>query len=142
MSQAFDVEATIDRPIDVVWSALTDWDNAHRWMSGIDSLAAEGGLEPGTKLTFRARGKDRHSEIVQVEPGRSITLRSVQGGVTADYRYQLTPEGDSATTARLVAECRTSGLPWSLIGPLLRIVVRRTDGGQMNALKPFAEARP
>ena len=141
MSKALEAQATIDAPVGVVWSALTDWDNAHRWMAGVDSMTADGGVEVGTKLTFRARGKDRPSEIAQLEPGRSVTLRSVQGGVVADYTYELTPINDHATRASLVAECSTSGLLWNLAGPVLRFAMRRTDGGQIDALKKVVEDR-
>ena len=41
MTEAFAVETTIDRPVDVVWSRLVDWDTAARWMSGVDALRAK-----------------------------------------------------------------------------------------------------
>lgn len=141
MGTAIDTEVVIDRPIDVVWRTMTAWDRAGAWMSGVERLEADGETVVGTRLTFRARGKDRPSELVAVEPGRSVTLRSTQGGVTADYRYALTPEGDDRTRARLVAECRADGA-WQLVGPLLRMAIRRTDGGQMAALKATVEGEP
>ena len=57
-------------------AALIDWDNAHRWMPGIDKLHANGPTEVGTTLSFHARGKDRPSEIIALEPGRRLVLRS------------------------------------------------------------------
>ncbi len=140
MQQAFDVQTTIDQPIDKAWDALTDWSDAPQWMKGVDSLTANGPTEPGTALTFRARGKDRSSEIVTVDPGRSVTLRSRQGGVTADYRYTLTAVDDTTTTARLVAGCETDGFLWNLIGPVLRLMMSRTDRDQMDAFKVYAES--
>ena len=134
MPAAIDTEVTIDHPVDVVWERMTDWGRTGDWMPGVDSVEADGETATGTTLTFRARGKDRTATVLDVEPGRALTLRSVQGGVTADYRYQLEPAGESRSRAQLVAECRTSGL-WSLIGPLLRLAIRRTDGSQMLKLK-------
>ena len=64
-----------------MWAALTDWPNAHRWMPGIDTIAADGQTAEGTRLTFRARGKDRSSTIVRCVTGQSIVLRSGQGGL-------------------------------------------------------------
>ena len=141
MAAAIDTEATIDRPVDEVWKRLTDWDRAGEWMPGVDSLEASGGTVAGTTLTFRSRGKDRTATLLDVEPGRALTLRSTQGGVTADYRYRLEPLGEERSRAHLVAVCRTSGL-WSVVGPLLRLAIRRTDGSQMQKLKAAVEGDP
>jgi hypothetical protein len=56
-------------------------------MSGVDALRAQGPTEIDTTLIFTTRGKERTGQIAALNPGRSITLRSVQGGVTADYVY-------------------------------------------------------
>lgn len=138
MAAAIDTEVTIDHPVDVVWARMTDWDRSGDWMPGIDGVEADGETVAGTTLTFRARGKDRTATVLDVEPGRALTLRSSQGGVTADYRYRLEPVGEGRSRAQLVAECRTSGL-WSLVGPLLRVAIRRTDSSQMLKLKAAVE---
>lgn len=140
MSKALEAEATINAPVGLVWSQLTDWTNAPRWMSGVDSMTADGGVEVGTKLTCRARGRDRPSEIVRLEDGTSVTLRSIQGGVVADYTYVLTPIDDHTTRASLIAECKTSGLLWNMAGPVLRFAMRRTDSGQIEELKKVVES--
>lgn len=137
MPHAFTASATIDRPVEQVWAALTDWANAPQWMNGIDWM--DGKTAPGATLTFHTRGKDRTSEIVALEPGRSLTLRSVQGGATADYVYALSPTDDGRTVATLTADCEMRGA-LRLLGPVIRPAIRRTDGGQMDALKSFVEA--
>jgi hypothetical protein len=114
-----------------VWAALTDWDDAAGWLK-VDRIVAEGPTAMGTRLVFTARGRDRSSEITELDPGRSITLRSVQGGVTADYRYTVEPDGD-ATRLTLVADVATRG-PWRLLAPVIRTAIRRTDAGQLDAL--------
>ncbi|MDY7106860.1 MAG: SRPBCC family protein [Actinomycetota bacterium] len=139
MSQAFAVETTIDRPAIEVWATLTDWDHAHRWMTGIDGIRANGDTAPGTTLTFHARGKDRPAEIASLVPGRAVTVRSTQGGVTADYAYEVSPVDDATTRVTLVADCRTSGL-WAALSPLVRRALRRTDGGQLDELKRLVES--
>jgi len=139
MSKALEANATINASPEVVWATLTDWAQANRWMSGVESMSADGPVAVGTKLMFRARGKDRPSEIVQVDPGRSMTLRSVQGGVTADYTYELVPLDGDSTRASLAAQCQTSGVVWGLLGPAIRFAMRRADRGQMDALKKTVE---
>jgi uncharacterized protein YndB with AHSA1/START domain len=129
--QAFRVTRTVARPAEQVWAALTDWDGAARWLK-VDRIHAEGPTAVGTRLVVTTRGRDRASEITELEPGRSITLRSVQGGVTADYRYTLEPDGDG-TRLTLVADVTTRG-PWRLLAPVIRTAIRRADAGQLDAL--------
>ena len=139
MARTFAVAETIDRPEDEVWAALTDWSNAHRWMAGVDRMEAHGDTAAGTKLSFHARDAERTSVIAHCEAGRSIVLRSVQGGVTADYRYQLEPADDGATRVTLIAECRFSGILWRAMAPLIRRAIRLTDGKQLAHLKALVE---
>ncbi|HEY5845414.1 MAG TPA: SRPBCC family protein [Microlunatus sp.] len=131
MTEIFAAEITIDRPIETVWARLVDWDTAAQWMPGVDALRAEGPTAAGTTLVFTTRGKERSAQIATVDPGRSLTLRSVQGGVTADYVYGCTPQG-KGTRVSLVADCSMTG-PVRVLGPLIRSAIRRTDGGQLDA---------
>ena len=87
MTEVFTAETTIDRPVDEVWARLIDWDLAAQWMPGVDALHAHGPTATGTTLVFTTRGKKRTGHIAALEPGRSITLRSIQGGLTGDYVY-------------------------------------------------------
>ena len=93
MTEVFTAEITIDHPVDAVWARLIDWDTAAQWMPGVDALRAQGPTVAGTTLVFTTRGKERAARIAALDPGRSITLRSVQGGVTADYVYGCTRAG-------------------------------------------------
>ena len=94
-------------------------------------LRAHGPTAVGTPLVFTARGKERTGQIAALDPGRSVTVRSTQGGVTADYRYTCVRLGES-TRVTLVAEVTMSG-PWRLLGPVIRLAVRRSDSGQLDA---------
>lgn len=136
MSTAFDVTSVIDRPAEIVWRVLTDWHRAPAWMSGVDSVTQA----DGSTLRFVARNRERTSEITAVQPGESLTLTSTQGGVRAAYTYSVEPDG-AATRARLVADVTTSGL-WRPAAPALRALIRRADGGQLDALKKLVEAEP
>ena len=134
MTRTLSVEEEIHRPAAEVWEALTDWKNAHKWMPGVEGMSAEGETAAGTKLTFRARGAERSSEIVHCDAGKSIVLRSVQGGVTADYRYEILDLDGRSTRVTLVADCRVTGpLLLSIVSPLLRIAIRMSDGKQLTA---------
>ena len=139
MTQTLSVEEEIQRPAAEVWEELTDWSNASKWMPGIEGMAADGDTTVGTKLTFRARGAERSSAIVHCDTGTTIVLRSVQGGVTADYRYEVHDIDGRSTRVTLVADCHVTGLWWRIISPLLRIAIRSTDGKQLRLLKEMIE---
>lgn len=141
MTEAFAVDVVVDRTPDQVWEGLTDWSQAHLWMSGVEWVRAEGPTEPGTILTFHARGKDRPAQIAEVEARRCVVVRSEQGGVTADYTYRLDPTDETSTRVSLTADCRTKGMLWGPFSPLLRFLMRRTDQGQMQAFKTMMEGR-
>ena len=139
MTRTISVEEEIQRPAAEVWDGLTDWRNAHKWMPGVEGMSANGETAEGTKLTFRARGADRSSAIVHCDSGKSIVLRSTQGGVTADYRYEVHDIDGSSTRVTLVANCRVTGLWLRIVSPLLRIAIRLTDGKQLRLLKAMIE---
>lgn len=136
---ALSIRETIDRNPAEVWDALTNWADAPRWMPGIDTMAADGPTVAGTELTFRARGRDRRSVIAAVEEGRSVSLRSTQAGVTADYVYEVRPADTGGTEVSLVATCRTRGPLWTAAAPALRAAMRRADGSQLQQLKQMVE---
>ena len=139
MTRTLSVEEEIRRPAAEVWEGLTDWKNAHKWMPGVEGMSAEGETAEGTKLTFRARGAERSSEIVHCDAGRSIVLRSVQGGVTADYRYEVHDVDGRSARVTLVADCQVTGLLLRIVSPLLRIAIRMSDGKQLRLLKAMIE---
>ncbi len=131
MTKAFDVQTSIEQPAAQVWERLVDWDTADRWMPGVDALRTEGPTAAGTVVVFTSRGKERRGQIAALARGRSITLRSTQGGVTADYVYECVPDG-RGTRVSLVADCSITGV-MRLLGPVIRFAIRRADSGQLDA---------
>lgn len=130
MTRAFTAATTIDQPVGVVWDRLVDWETADRWMPGVDAMRVEGRTAAGAIVVFTARGKERLGRIEALEPGRSVTLRSSQGGVSADYVYECVTHG-RGTRVSLVADCSTTGY-LRLLGPFIRYAIRRADGSQLD----------
>jgi uncharacterized protein YndB with AHSA1/START domain len=131
MTHAFTAAREIDRLPDEVWRRLTDWERAAAWL-GVDALTADGPTAVGTRLRFTTRGKEATSEIVALDPGTSITLRSVQGGVTADYAYRVEADPRGSRVS-LVADVQTRGA-WTLLAPVIRAAIRRSDSVQLERL--------
>lgn len=137
VDEVFAAEAVIAAPRDQVWAALTDWSLVPDWMDGVEALRADGPVAPGTVLTFTSGGRDRDSAIVAAEPGRCLVIRSVLRGVTAEYAYELQDAADG-TVVSLVATCTITGLR-RMFGPVLHDAMRRTDSGQLEALRALLE---
>jgi uncharacterized protein YndB with AHSA1/START domain len=138
MVQAFRATREIGRPPEQVWQQLTDWAGAAGWL-GVDSIRADGATRVGTTLRFTTRGKERTSQITAVDTGRSVTLRSRQGGVTADYTYAVAPV-DGGSEVTLHADVVTTGV-WAVVAPAIRAAIRRADAGQLEALDRELAAR-
>jgi uncharacterized protein YndB with AHSA1/START domain len=135
LSKGFSTRERIDRPPEEVWAYLTDFRNAKDWMKGIEDLAplGKGPIEIGTRLSFKARGKEREARVTALEPGRQIALTSTQGGVTATYTYALAPDGDG-TEVTLEAVCRATGA-WRLLHPVIAMAMKQSDSSQLANLK-------
>lgn len=141
MTTIFTSSAVIDRNINDVWEALTDWDNAPSWMSGVDSMSALGETEEGTKILFHARGSERPSEITKCVEPDLIVLCSKQGSVTANYAYKLAAQGDKQTLLTLEADCHIGSLGMKLLSPILKFAMKKVDGGQPMKFKQYVEGK-
>lgn len=135
MSNGFNVKETIDQPPQLVWDFLTDFSKAGKWMTGVEeiSLIKEGPIKIGTRLSFKARGKERESQVTALEQGKLIALTSTQGGVTATYTYSIESEGDN-TLITLDAVCNAVGF-WRLLHPIILLAMKLSDSSHLAKLK-------
>ncbi len=135
MASGFRVTETIERPPEQVWVYLTDFSHAREWMTGVEEMSQinQGPIEVGPRFRFKARGKERESEVTALEPGRRIALTSTQGGVTATDVYSLAPIGNS-TEVTLNAVCEATGF-WKLIHPIIVFAMKKSDSSHLARLK-------
>jgi carbon monoxide dehydrogenase subunit G len=132
LTQAFARSTVIDAAPDTVWRVLTDFPQAGRWMPGTCDLRLDGELRPGAVLHFTARGKPRSSVVTDMIDGRSLTLTSTQGPVTAAYTYTVQGSG-SSTRVDLVVGLAVGGV-LRLLTPVIRTAMAKEDGGQLDRL--------
>ncbi len=71
--------------------------------------------------------------------GQSIVLRSVQGGVRADYAYEVHPHDEGTSRVTLTADCQSTGVLWRVMWPLVRIAIRASDAKQLRLLRATLE---
>lgn len=136
----FDVRERLDAPPEIAWKHLVDWENAHRWMPGVESLHAEGDSGVGTRLVFVTRGKERTSTITGFEPGRTVALESKQGSVAATYRYTIEPSASAGSEIRLSVALDVRG-PLRLIAPVIKHAIRKSDQVQLTRFREWLEQR-
>ena len=137
----FRAEEVVLQDAATIWRYLTVPELIARWMSSVNRLETADGqpLRAGSDYTFvGANHAHARGQVVACEPERLIALQSVQAGFTATYRYGIQPAGNGCRVT-LTADCAASGLA-RLFAPLIRPLIKRTDGGQVRAIKRVVEA--
>jgi uncharacterized protein YndB with AHSA1/START domain len=139
LKKGFKSIAFINKPIAEVWSYISDFSNADKWMTGVKDLRTKesGRIGKGSKLLFQSRGSERVSEITVWDPPKTMELTSTQGGVTATYTYSLTSISDK-TELKLNAGCIATGL-WKFLHPIIVMAMRASDSKHPMQIKKAIE---
>jgi uncharacterized protein YndB with AHSA1/START domain len=142
----FDTHIRIDRPIDEVFSYVSDVGNLPSWNSAVEAArrtrAGEAGEVGSTFVLLRTLPTGpAHNDLEVVDHRRPtrFAIQTTSGPTPFIYRFQFTPEGD-ATIARLEAEVRLGGAA-DLLAPLTRRAVRRGVDENLATLKRILETR-
>ena len=131
-----DESVDIARPIDDVWSVLTDWSRAGEWLPNV-SECAPSPTEEGASLPFRYQGQPAVAVIEAVRAPEHLVIRRPNGPIDAWFTYDLSATADG-TTVRLHANLRADkGI--GLMASLLRRFLARTDRDQLPRLKAVVE---
>ncbi len=134
---AFVRSITIDRPIDDVWSLMTDWSRAAEWWPRVLEVEGPTPVGSGDMLTFSYQGTQASATVdVADEPSR-LVIRRVNGPVVATFDYRL-GSNTNATTVSLRAEL-VAEQALRVVAPLLRLALAHTDRSQLGLLKELAE---
>jgi Polyketide cyclase / dehydrase and lipid transport len=139
------VEQTIARPRGDVAAFAMDPANDTRWILALRSARklTEGETGPGTQVervaSFLGRRLVYVNEIVALEPGRRLEMRSIRAPfpMTVVYEFEDAAEG---TLARIRAGGDAGGF-YRLARPVLAAAVRRGIARDLAALKRLLEQR-
>jgi uncharacterized membrane protein len=145
-AMALDVEAEvlIDRPRGEVAALATDPANDTRWIGGVDRVRRldEGPIGVGSRVErsarFLGRRLDYVNDVVELEPGSRLRMRSVSGPVPMDITYAFADAGPWRTRASIRVRGEARGA-LRLAGPLLGPMVRRSVAADLRRLKALAE---
>jgi len=148
MAKAMDVQVqtTIARPREAVADYLFDWRNDTTWIGGISEArrADGGGFGVGARVTRVARflGKriEYVNEVVELEPGRRLVMRSVQGPFPMRVTYEVDDAAGDGAHVRLRNQGDASRA-YRFAGPLLARAVRRATQRDLDRLKRILESR-
>ena len=146
MSVDVTTDTLIDRPIEVVATYAADPSNAPAWYDNIDSVEwkTEPRVEPGAKVTFVARFLARRLqytyELVEVEPGARLVMRTAEGPFPMETSYIWTAVDPSSTRMTLRNRGEPAGFS-RLMGPLMASAMRRANRKDLAKLKAILESR-
>ena len=107
-------ERRLAHPVERVWTALTEPDEAIRWWGRVETDLEEGGRFDVTWLNTDDEGNPftMHATITELEPPRVLETTGDQHGV---LRWELRPDGDGTlltftSTLELPGDFRTKVL--------------------------------
>ena len=139
---------TIDRPPEIVARYAFEPDHDPDWIGGVSSIerVTPGDTALGSRVlrrgSFMGRGLEWLMEVVDLVPGRTISMHALRSPFPMDVTYTLEPAGaDGSATRTTIRVQGEAGGYYALAGPLLRPMVRRSISGDARRLKRLVESR-
>ena len=137
----------INLPVEEIFAYMSDIANMVDWSSAIIAVRkiSPGELHVGATVqsTIRFLGKwlDITFEIVEYEPSRYLTLKSISGVTPCLFCYQFEPSEDGGTIISQGTIIHLTGGILDLAEPVVTNVVRRQLEHDLLTLKDILEAR-
>jgi uncharacterized membrane protein len=137
----------IDLPTEEIFAYLSDLDNLMDWSSVVitarknSSRAACVGASAQSTIRFLGRWLNITFEIVECEPGRCLTIKSVSGGLPCLFCYQFEAvEGGGTATSQESSIHYIEGVI-DMAEPVVRSAILRQLEYDLLTLKDILEAR-
>lgn len=140
----FEFDEHIARSPQDVFAVLSDPTTAVEFLENItrSEKLTEGPIGFGTRFreTRVVGGKEVSADLLVTvyEPHTQIGISSEAEGVTVEYHYRLTPEGEG-TRLKWICELEASGLRKVML-PMVAGIMKREDGNHLQKLKAYLEA--
>jgi len=139
-------ETVIRRPVDEVAAYAGDPGNAPEWYANIRTVdwLTPPPVALGSRLAFVAAFLGRRLaytyEVVTLEPGRRLVMRTADGPFPMETTYTWEPTADGATRMTLRNRGRPSGFA-KVAAPALAAAMRRATTADLARLRQLLEAR-
>ena len=146
MSVDVEVEATIERPREVVAAFAGDPTNAPTWYANIKTVQWQTPppVGVGSRMDFVARFLGRRLEytyeVVEMEPGRRLVMRTADGPFPMETTYTWEEAGEALTRMTLRNRGTPSGFS-RLTAPMMERAMRRATTKDLERLKTLLEGR-
>jgi uncharacterized membrane protein len=137
------VQRTIERPREDVARFAMHPANDIRWITALKSVRTltDGPPGPGTQVervaSFLGKRMEYVNEIVTLEPGRRLAMRSVKAPFPMSITYEF-EDAPGGSIARIRASGDAAGF-YRIAGPLLSAAVRRGIERDLDTLKELLE---
>ncbi len=137
-------EIVIDRPHDEVAAYATDPSNAPRWYANIESVSWQTAppITVGSRMDFVAHFLGRRLaytyEVIELDPGRRLVMRTAQGPFPMETTYTWTPLDDGRTRMTLRNRGEPSGFA-RIASPVMAAAMRRANNKDLETIKRLLE---
>ena len=138
------VETVVDRPLAEVAAYAGDPSHAPDWYANIASVEwrTPPPVAVGSRMDFVATFLGRRLaytyEVVELEPGRRLVMRTAQGPFPMETAYTWEPLDDGSTRMTLRNRGRPSGFS-RLVRPIMATAMRRANRQDLNRLREHLE---
>jgi uncharacterized membrane protein len=128
-------EVRVARPREEVARYATDWRNDTEWIGALTDveLVGEEPLRVRRVASFLGRRIEYVNEVVELEPGRRLLMRSVKAPFPMTVAYEFEDAGEG-TLMRITTGGDATGF-YRIAGPLLARAVKRGVEGDLARLK-------
>jgi len=133
---------TINRPSDQVFAYLADLENLPHWNYAIEETrkVSAGPVAVGSRF-HQVRSvptrREESLEVVELDPGRRLTVRGTLNTLPAELEYSLAPDG-GATLLQNTVDLTVHG-PLALVSPLALRQVKASVAANLTVLKTILE---
>jgi uncharacterized protein YndB with AHSA1/START domain len=137
-------EVVIDRPRGEVADYAADPSNAPQWYANIESVnwRTPPPVAVGSRMDFVAHFLGRRLaytyEIIELEPGERLVMRTVQGPFPMETTYAWTAVDDSRTRMTLRNRGEPAGFS-KVAAPVMAAAMRRANTKDLAAIKRILE---
>jgi carbon monoxide dehydrogenase subunit G len=116
----FEGSAVINRPVEAVWSFISDPQNAPVWGRGVSDIVitSNGLVGLGTTLRLSMSGSKMEARMLGFEPGKTLTMEFTSGPVRGSKLTYSVESMEGKTRLTTDLEMRLSGV-WKLMYPIL-----------------------
>jgi len=136
----------INLPAEEIFAYLSDFENQVDWSAATIAVrkTSPGEIRVGatvrSTIQFLGRWMDITFEIVEYEPDRCLTIKSLSGITPCLFSYQFEPTEDGATNVSLETVIHLTGGTLGLTESVTTNVVRRQLLHDLLTLKDILEA--